>query len=645
MKTIEENRIYNEPCLDTLSRIPDNYVDCVITSPPYWQLRDYGYEGQWGLEPTFQEYLEHLWSLMDAIYPKLKDSGTVWVNLGDTYSTQSGSNLGISRGTHRITSGNLVKGKSMPGKCLLLIPHRFAIGCEDRGWIVRNDIIWAKCLGGGLKLYAKTSKGTFPQTIKDLARLKNVELWTGEKWSKVKCFYENKNFKNPLEIVLRSGEKIPCTQEHIFPTQNGFKRAGELKVGDILKSTILPDNNREEDILDNYLVPWFIGLYMAEGSRSGNIIQIASHCKEKERLDNCNKIAKLFNGKCNNYYLKGNTMTINMSGKILNAIIDEFIVGNTAKGKHFSTSFWQRDNKFIEIVLKSYLDGDANYDEKNNRYRLGFTDNKYFVDDLRTICARLNTSIRIKRSIFKNGDKSFNGYRGEIRFEKTKHLNNKFNNEIIAINKSNGRKFWDIEIEDESHLFALASGILTHNCNAMPESVTDRFSKKHEYFFFMVKKEKYYFDLDIIRNNVNIGSVKRKLRGSNNNKYSTGEYSTSSINNLSKEREYKGYDRLNEELSKTKGPNPGDVSDFWDIPTKGTSANHYAAYNEDLIKIPILAGCPEGGVIYDPFMGIGTTAICAIRSNRKFIGSEMSKEYCNIANKNIEPYLLQKTFF
>lgn len=326
MKTIEENRIYNEPCLDTLSRIPDNYIDCVITSPPYWQLRDYGYEGQWGLEPTFQEYLEHLWSLMDAIYPKLKDSGTVWVNLGDTYSTQSGSNLGISRGTHRIASGNLVKGKSMPGKCLLLIPHRFAIGCEDRGWIVRNDIIWAKR-------------------------------------------------------------------------------------------------------------------------------------------------------------------------------------------------------------------------------------------------------------------------------------------------------------------------------NGMPESVTDRFSKKHEYFFFMVKKEKYYFDLDIIRNNVNIGSVKRKLRGSNNNKYSAGEYSTSSINNLSKEREYKGYDRLNEELSKTKGPNPGDVSDFWDIPTKGTSANHYAAYNEDLIKIPILAGCPEGGVIYDPFMGIGTTAICAIRSNRKFIGSEMSKEYCNIANKNIEPYLLQKTIF
>ena len=54
---METNKIYNESCLDTLNKMPDNYIDCVITSPPYWQLRDYGYEGQWGLELTFQIYL------------------------------------------------------------------------------------------------------------------------------------------------------------------------------------------------------------------------------------------------------------------------------------------------------------------------------------------------------------------------------------------------------------------------------------------------------------------------------------------------------------------------------------------------------------------------------------------------------------
>lgn len=83
---MEVNKIYNEPCLDTLKKMQDKSIDCVITSPPYWQLRDYGYEGQWGLEPTFQEYLEHLWQMMDEIYRVLKDEGTCWINLGDSFS-------------------------------------------------------------------------------------------------------------------------------------------------------------------------------------------------------------------------------------------------------------------------------------------------------------------------------------------------------------------------------------------------------------------------------------------------------------------------------------------------------------------------------------------------------------------------------
>ena len=152
---MEENKIYNEPCMDTLSRMSDDSVDCVITSPPYWQLRDYGYSGQWGLEPTFQEYLEHLWGMMDEIYRVLKPTGTCWINLGDSYSTQSGTSLAMSRDnayekteatylTNRGESENLIKDKSLPNKCLLLLPHRFAIGCMERGWIIRNDVIWAK---------------------------------------------------------------------------------------------------------------------------------------------------------------------------------------------------------------------------------------------------------------------------------------------------------------------------------------------------------------------------------------------------------------------------------------------------------------------------------------------------------------------
>jgi len=93
------------------------------------------------------------------------------------------------------------------------------------------------------------------------------------------------------------------------------------------------------------------------------------------------------------------------------------------------------------------------------------------------------------------------------------------------------------------------------------------------------------------------------------------------------------------------GKNPGTISDFWDIPTKPSSNEHYASYNDALIRKPILAGCPEGGIIYDPFMGTGSTAECCLRSNRLFIGSEMSVPYIKIANKRLEPLLTQQKLF
>lgn len=326
---IELNKIYNEPCLETVKRMPDNYLDCVITSPPYWQLRDYGYPEQWGLEPTFNEYLDHLWELMDEIYRVLKPNGTCWVNLGDTYVSSTserkpdkmkGVNGCVAQGTadSNPTSGRGDKNRTLYSqgfkmKCLLLIPHRFAIGCIDRGWIVRNDIVWAKR-------------------------------------------------------------------------------------------------------------------------------------------------------------------------------------------------------------------------------------------------------------------------------------------------------------------------------NGMPESVTDRFSKKHEYFFFMVKSEKYYFDLDAVRSKHIHANDKR-----NDGERHIYKEGVKSLNNYMLATNAVSFNPL--------GKNPGSVSDFWDIPTKPSSNEHYAAYNDELIKKPILAGCPEGGIIYDPFMGTGSTAESALRANRKFIGSEMSEKYIEIANKRLHPYISQSTLF
>ena len=304
---MEINKIYQEPCLETLKKMPDNFLDCVITSPPYWQLRDYGYPEQWGLEPTYKQYLENLWSMMDLIYQKLKPEGTVWVNLGDTYARGSRSKDGTNHTVISKSKEHHIEPLTKPDygsldKCLLLIPHRFAIGCIDRGWIVRNDVIWAKR-------------------------------------------------------------------------------------------------------------------------------------------------------------------------------------------------------------------------------------------------------------------------------------------------------------------------------NGMPESVTDRFSKKHEYFFFMVKSEKYHFDLDAIRD----------------------KHLSKTFNLVGNNSEYNSHlgvsDKSTLGTGNELGKNPGTVSDFWDVPTKPSSVKHYASYNDELIKKPILAGCPEGGIIYDPFMGTGSTAEASLRAGRKFIGSEMSEDYVKICDERLNTFL------
>lgn len=145
--------------LEVLKTLPDESIDCCITSPPYYGLRDYGIEGQLGLEKTFQEYLDKLWQIFDEVKRVLKKSGTCWVVIGDSYSG-SGKGIGTDRAKCKevFTDKNIAKTNwsniDLPSKSLLNIPSRFAIGMTDRNWILRNEIIWYK-------------RNCMPQSVKD----------------------------------------------------------------------------------------------------------------------------------------------------------------------------------------------------------------------------------------------------------------------------------------------------------------------------------------------------------------------------------------------------------------------------------------------------------------------------------------------
>ena len=150
------NKILQGDVLARLKDIPDNYVQMVCTSPPYWALRDYGAEGQFGLEPTPEGYVEKLVEIGQELKRVLRDDGTFWLNLGDTYwgggwrgaelnkrsgdmqkghqGSHCGDAMSMGKGSH-----SLIKPKDMVG-----IPWRSAFGLQADGWYLRQDIIWSK---------------------------------------------------------------------------------------------------------------------------------------------------------------------------------------------------------------------------------------------------------------------------------------------------------------------------------------------------------------------------------------------------------------------------------------------------------------------------------------------------------------------
>jgi DNA modification methylase len=143
-------RIINADVIDGLKSLPEKSVHCVVTSPPYWGLRDYGVEGQIGLEPTPEEYLEKMMQVFKEVHRVLRDDGTLWLNIGDSYANAQPRGRmedqgDLSTGDHgelipkRDWSCWNLKQKDLVGMC-----WRVAFALQSEGWYLRSDIIWAK---------------------------------------------------------------------------------------------------------------------------------------------------------------------------------------------------------------------------------------------------------------------------------------------------------------------------------------------------------------------------------------------------------------------------------------------------------------------------------------------------------------------
>lgn len=667
---------YGADCRDTMWNLPARSVHTVVTSPPYWGLRDYGTgELQIGLEETPEEFVEAMVDVFREVKRVLRDDGTLWLNLGDSYAGAGPSGASYqSETTKRRASqkqdGNFTVSKSLgergltykdkkpvppPGlkhKDLCGIPWRVALALQKDGWYLRSDIIWAKCLSGGAMVYAKTQKGEMPTTIKDLVRLdpQTVQLWNGDKWTQVVSFQETVRPKSALEIELRNGERIGCTPDHRWPTERGVLRADELQTGDVIKHTTLPEPTEVKipGSLSDEDVGWFVGLYIAEGSKDPTYLHFASHKNEVDRFSKLEKMALAYDGTfCLWPAKEGEGATASVSGPVLRAIIEQYVSGRDAKTKHLHPRCWRRSNRFLEAVFRGYLSGDGHQDLSNDRWRLGFCKNDSLAQDFRALSARLGWSCRLKRCQHQMNGRKLPGWRGDLKIERGDHWNVKKDREIVAIRKSRARKFWDIEVADDPHLFALASGTLTHNSSCMPESVKDRPTRAHEYLFLLTKSPKYYYDHEAIKE-LSATADPRSPHG-------RGQESVGG-------RPARG---ARENGAKQSDPAKRNKRSVWrvnPVPYKGA---HFAVFPPKLITPCVLAGtsekgcCPMCGTpwdrtsegweascgcpphepvpcqVLDPFSGSGTTGMVALDHGRDYVGLDLSEDYLDMAEARL----------
>lgn len=170
--------LYHGDCREVMATMEANSIHCIVTSPPYWGLRDYGVDGQLGVEHTPEVYVANLVAVFREARRLLRDDGTVWLNLGDSYvrSPAKGSNL---------------KAKNLVG-----IPWRVALALQGDGWFLRSDIIWSK-------------PNVMPENVKDRPTKSHEYIFLLTKQSTY--YFDNEAVREKRAPYIRKGGSAPST--------------------------------------------------------------------------------------------------------------------------------------------------------------------------------------------------------------------------------------------------------------------------------------------------------------------------------------------------------------------------------------------------------------------------------------------------
>lgn len=216
---------------------------------------------------------------------------------------------------------------------------------------------------------------------------------------------------------------------------------------------------------------------------------------------------------------------------------------------------------------------------------------------------------------------------------------------------------WRVALALQADGWYLRSDIIWSKTNPMPESVSDRPTKAHEYLFLLAKSKKYYFDLEAVRQPAAATTAPRLLRGvsSTHKNINGAPGQTPHSMNQPRENARLKRDSFKRTGSKRQLAIPGqqkgthrpdreesgydvatrNIRTVWRVSTKPYSGAHFAVFPVDLVEPCVLAGCPPGGVILDPFFGAGTVAIAAERHQRNWVGIEINRDFASLALNRI----------
>jgi site-specific DNA-methyltransferase (cytosine-N4-specific) len=249
--------ILNGDTRTVIKQLPDNFYSSCITSPPYWGKRDYGYNGQIGAEESLDEYIDHLVKVFGSLKQKLKQDGTFWLNIGDSYTSGNRTwRAEDKKNPAREMSYRPRTPEGLKPKDLIGIPWRLAFALQADGWYLRSDIIWYK-------------PNCQPESVKDRPTQSHEYIFLFSKSEDY--YYDYNSIKEPAaeKGKMRNKRSVWQVNTEPFPDAHFATFPEEL-----IKPIISASSKKDEFILDPFFGSGTVGVVCNKLNRKYHGIEL-----------------------------------------------------------------------------------------------------------------------------------------------------------------------------------------------------------------------------------------------------------------------------------------------------------------------------------------------------------------------------------